>query len=267
MDKIEFNEKCKKIRRLILEAKFKAKSSHIGSALSAVELLTYLYYDFLNIDFSKQKQDRDFFILSKAHSSSLLYAILLEKKVISKDYFDGMDTNGSFLGDHINSSVPGVEYSLGSLGHGLSVAAGIALSSKMNRYKNKIVVLLGDGECNEGMIWEAASFIPIHNLNNLIAIVDYNKLQGFGRADEFSDMTLFEERWKTFGWRTISINGHNYDEIKSAFAISNELTNKPLLIIANTVKGKGVSFMENKMEWHYYSMNEEQFKNALEGLK
>jgi transketolase len=267
LDIIKFKEKCRDIRRIIIKSKHRSKSAHLGSAFSAVELLVYLYYDHLNLDLTKKKPDRDYFILSKAHSSILIYAILFDKGIISKKEIEEVDVDGSYLGDHINSQVEGVEYSLGSLGHGLSVASGIALSSKMNGFNNKTIVLLGDGECNEGMIWEAASFAPVQKLKNLIAIIDYNKLQGFGRTSDFSDMTQFSLRWKSFGWNVREIDGHNFDEIKSALNEIRENPDKPLVIIAHTVKGKGVGFIEDKLEWHYKSLNDEQLQRALDELK
>lgn len=267
MNELEFKEKCREIRNLVLTSKYKSKSAHTGTAFSAIEILVYLYYDFLKTDFSKKNPERDFFILSKGHAAAAMYAILYSKGAISKETFDSVDCDGSYLGDHINSEVPGVEYSLGSLGHGLSVASGIALSSKLAKINNKIVVLLGDGECNEGMVWEAASFAPMQKLNNLIAIVDFNKWQGFGRSTDFSDLSKFASRWESFGWNVLEIDGHDFKAIDTALNSKLKNPERPLVIIANTIKGKGVNFMEDTLEWHYKSMNEEQYKEAQKDLK
>ena len=252
----------KKVRAHTLKMTMYSKSSHIGSALSTVEILVALYYRILNIDpKNPTKPDRDRFILSKAHGSIALYAILAERGFFDLHYLDNFYIDGGILPGHLDKlSAPGIEYSTGSLGHGFSVAIGMAISNRQTGNKGKIFVLIGDGECNEGSIWEGAMLASHLKLTNLTAIIDYNKIQSFGRTNEVINQEPIIEKWRSFGWDVFEVNGHDFENLIKVF----ELPQKgPKMIIAHTVKGKGVSFMEDRLEWHYRSPTKEQYEQAL----
>ncbi|MBA2942392.1 transketolase [Paenibacillus sp. CGMCC 1.16610] len=255
-------EKLYSIRKSILNMMHYSKSSHIGSCLSIVEILYVLYFKVLRVDpDSPIDPARDKFILSKGHGSAALYATLAERGFFSKKYLDEFYVNGGRLPGHLDmSAVPGIEVSSGSLGHGLSIGAGMAIANKLAKSEARVFVLVGDGECNEGSIWEAAMFSSHHLLDNLTVIIDYNKLQGFGETNEVVNQKSIINRWQAFGWETYEINGHESKEIYTAL---NKKQLAPKAIIAHTIKGKGISFMENKLEWHYKSPNEEQLNRAL----
>ena len=262
MDTIDL---AKSIRKHVLKMTSKGKSSHVGSALSIADILAVLYSS-INIspeDPLDPKRDR--FILSKGHAGAAVYAILAELGFFSKEILDTHYQDGSILSGHVShKGVPGVEFSTGSLGHGLSVAAGFALAAKRRSLNFNSFALLSDGELDEGSNWEAILFAPHHNLDNLTCIVDYNKLQSLTTVSETLNLEPLKEKIITFGWNVIDIDGHNHDELKNAF---NESTNKPKFIIANTIKGKGVSFMENKVVWHYKSANHEELEKGLKELE
>lgn len=246
-----------------------SKSSHIGSAFSIVEILSVLYFRIMKFNPKNfLEEPRDKLILSKAHGSAALYSILVEKGSFDESYLERYYIDGGILPGHLDkNSAPGIEFSAGSLGHGLSVGVGMAIAHKQNKNPGKIFVILGDGECNEGSVWEAIMLASHIKLDNLTAIVDYNKIQSFGRTNEVINQEPIVDRWKSFGWEVIEINGHDYTQLIDAFQTKHS---KPKVIIAHTIKGKGVSFMENKLEWHYKSPDEEQYKNAIreiDGLK
>ena len=245
---------------------FKSKSSHIGSSLSIVEILVTLYFNILKIDQKKlNKSNNDRFILSKAHGSAALYAVLAERDFFPLNYLEKYYSNDGILPGHLDrTSVPGIEFSAGALGHGLSVAIGMSISYKQSKNSGRIFVLIGDGECNEGSIWEGAMLAAHLKLNNLTAIVDYNKIQSFGRTNDVINQEPIIDKWKAFGWNVIEVDGHNFNELIDAFNLEH---NKPKVIISHTVKGKGISFMEDKLEWHYKSPNNEQFENALKEIE
>ena len=261
-----FEDICKSIRRDVAKMMHKSYSSHIGGCYSVTEILVTLYFDILNIDpKNPRKDDRDILLLSKAHSSPALYAILSKKGFFPKENLDTYYQDGGKLPGHLDKeAVPGVEFSFGSLGHGLSVGVGMALANKRMNNPGRVFVILGDGECNEGSVWVAAMFAPHHNLSNLTVVIDYNKIQSFGATNEVINQEPIFDKWKSFGWKVLEINGHDHDELLDAFNSSHE--NLPKLIIANTVKGKGVSFMENSLDWHYKSPDDEQLKLALKEL-
>lgn len=241
------------LRGRIIEMSNSGEAPHLGSCLSCVDLLTVLYWDFLEIDpSSPNRPERDRFILSKGHAAMALYSTLARRGFFSDSALSGFNKPGSNLPEQPSPNcAPGVEWATGSLGHGLSVGIGLALSSRLKSRKNRIVVLLSDGECNEGSVWEAALFAPAQRLGNLLAIVDYNKWQATGRTNEVTAMQSMAEKWRAFGWNTIEVDGHNLSEIRLALR-SFELENsKPTAIVAHTVKGKGVSFMEDDNNWHY----------------
>lgn len=256
------------IRKNVVTMAYKANSSHVASALSMIDILVVLYFKVLNIDFQNlDDRNRDRFILSKGHASSGLYATLSKKGFFNKSLLQTYCVNGSLLSGHPKKgTLPGIEASTGSLGHGMSLGCGIALSNKNDCINAKAIVLMGDGECNEGSVWETAMFASSRKLNNFIVIIDNNKFQGLGKVSTVTGLYPLSEKWKAFNWNVICINGHNYDEIYEALKNAYVSNNKPTVIIADTIKGKGVSFMENKLEWHYKSPNEEQYKKAMREL-
>jgi len=259
---------AKEIRKKILKMMYESKAAHIGSCLSCVDILTVLYFKILKIDPKNPlAENRDRFILSKGHAVASLYAILSKRGFFPEEILDTYCQSGGKLPGHSTlGTVPGIEITTGSLGHGLSVGAGIALAGKRDEKKYRVFVLMSDGECEEGSIWEAALFAHHHKLDNLIGIVDYNKLQAFGRIKDILDLEPLFKKWQSFGWEVKEIDGHNFSEIEKVFSKIPFKKGKPSLVIAHTIKGKGVSFMENKMEWHYYNLNKEQYQQALKEL-
>jgi len=253
---------AKKIRKHVLKMTLYSKSSHIGSALSIVEILTVLYFVVMKIDLNDLKNS-DKFVLSKAHASAALYSILAEKDFFPKSYLEKYYVDDGILPGHLDRfSVPGIEFSAGSLGHGFSAALGMAIGKKHSEYSN-IYTLIGDGETNEGSIWEGAMLASHLSLNNFTAILDYNKIQSFGRTNDVINQEPLAERWRVFGWEVIEVDGHNFEELLEAFNVN---TSKPKIIIAHTVKGKGISFMEDKLEWHYKSPNQDEYDLAIKEL-
>lgn len=264
----DYGKLAKDIRKKIVEMHARSGSSHIGSSLSTVEILISLYFDVLNIDPKNPSlESRDRFILSKGHACSALYATLAARGFFPEKDLDGYTLNEGKLFGHVTRGVAGVEASTGSLGHGLPIGTGMALAGKHDKKNFRIFVLLSDGECDEGSVWEAALFAPHHKLDNLIAIVDYNKLQAFGRTNEVINLEPFKEKWESFGWSVKEVNGHDFVELANVFSKIPFEKGKPSVIIAHTIKGKGISFMEDKLEWHYKSPNEEELRKALEELK
>jgi transketolase len=255
----------KEIRKSILHMNARSSASHSGTALSTVDILTVLYFKKMNIDPNNPtKHNRDKFILSKGHGSSALYATLAERGYFDKALLNGFYLDGGKLPGHLDKdAVAGVEVSSGSLGHGLSIGLGMAIANKINKLKNHVYVMCGDGELNEGSVWEAIMFAPQQKLTNLTLIIDYNKLQGYGKTNEVINLEPLGEKLSSFNWDVIEIDGHNYSEIESALQ---KQTLKPKVIIAHTIKGKGISYMENEFIWHYKSPNEEQLIKAIKEL-
>lgn len=254
----ELEKESRLVRKKALDMVYKAKAGCLASSLSTVEILTVLY--------DKMLTDGDRFILSKGHGCLALYAILADLGQFSKEHLDKFCLDGALLGGHPEITTPGIEASTGSLGHGLPIAIGITLANKIDNKPNHVYCLLGDGECNEGSVWEAAMFAGQHKLSNLIAIVDYNKLQSSGRSDEIINMHPFADKWRAFNWNAIEVDGHDINGIITAFHKCLEEIEKPSVIIAHTVKGKGVSFIENNPEWHSLIPTEDQYHKALEEL-
>jgi transketolase len=257
------------IRRRVLEMICRAKSSHIGSVFSAVDILAVLYKTILRVDPARPEcPDRDRFILSKGHACAGLYAALAEKGFFPESWLDEFFANGGRLAGHATHwGVPGVEVSTGSLGHGLSLGCGMALAGKRDRLSYRVFVMLSDGECDEGSTWEAALFAPHHRLDNLIAIVDYNKIQSFGRVNDVLGLSPFGAKWESFGWSVCEIDGHDHAQIEQTLSRVPPATGRPTCVIANTVKGKGVSFMEDKILWHYRCPDAEERLQAFAELE
>jgi transketolase len=260
-------ELAKKIRIHSVNMTHYGKSSHIASILSIVDIISVLYDSIMNIDPKKpNKPSRDRFILSKGHAGAAIYAILAEKGFIDVKDLQKHCSNGSNLSGHIShKNIPGVEFSTGSLGHGLPVSCGIAYTAKINNLKYRVFTLLSDGECDEGSNWEAILFASQHKLNNLVAIIDYNKLQSIKSTYETLNLEPFAAKWKAFGWQVIEVDGHNHNDLYRALK-KNDKIKSPLCIIAHTTKGKGVSFMENNNLWHYRSPQGDEYSDAIEEL-
>jgi len=255
----------KSIRKSIVKAISTSNSSHSGTALSIVDILTVLYFKVMNIDpKNPDKKDRDKFILSKGHGSIALYSTLAEKSFFSKELLDKFYCDNGILPGHLDKeAVPGVEVSSGSLGHGLPLGVGMAIANRVDKLNSDVYVICGDGELNEGSMWEAIMFASHQKLNKLTLVVDYNKLQGYGKTNEVVNLEPLRDKFLSFGWEVFDIDGHDFKEIESALSKN---CDKPKAIIAHTTKGKGVSYMENEFIWHYKSPNEEQLNQALEEL-
>ena len=271
MYKKRFNQLQKiarSIRLQVLEMIMRSKSAHIGSSLSAVEILASLYFGIMKINpRNSNDANRDRFILSKGHAVAALYATLAERGFFDKNLLANYCANGSNLPGHASRNyVSGIEVSTSSLGHGLAIANGMALAGKRDRKKYRIFVLLSDGECDEGSTWEAILFASHHKLDNLVAIVDYNKWQAFGKIKDVLNLEPFTKKWKDFGWSVKEINGHNFREIYKALRKIPFQKNKPSVLIAHTIKAKGVSFMEDKLESHYRPPTEEEYKIAIKEI-
>lgn len=264
----QLQEIAKNVRVDIIKSTFCAGSGHPGGSLSSVELITALYFEVMNVDpKNPEMEGRDKFVLSKGHAAPLQYAVLAERGFFDKDKLVTLRKLGSKLQGHPNVHyVPGVEMSTGSLGHGISVCTGMAVANKLDNNPGRIYTLLGDGELQEGIVWEAAMAAGHYKLDNLTAIVDNNGLQIDGRNDDVMTVKPIDEKFKAFGWNVICIDGHNFDEILQAFETAKNTKGKPTVIIAKTIKGKGVSFMENEAGWHGKAPNEEQAKQAVAEL-
>ena len=255
------------IRVHALKMVHRAKSSHIGGSLSVADLLAVLYSRVLRVDPARPDwPDRDRFILSKGHACAAVYAVLAEQGFFPKEWLETYCLDGSYLPGHITWSVPGVEVSTGSLGHGLSIACGMALAGKWGGHPYRVFVILSDGECDEGSTWEAVLFASHHQLDNLIAIVDYNKIQSFGTVKEVLDLAPLSEKWQSFRWAAREVDGHDLEQIENALQGVPFQPGKPSCIIAHTIKGKGVSFMENQLAWHYKPPDDDQLRQALTEL-
>ncbi len=258
-----------KVRMGVIESVHAAKSGHPGGSLSSADILTYLYFKKLNIDpKNPDMEDRDRFVLSKGHIAPGLYSVLAHRGFFPVEELKKLRQIGSFLQGHPDKKgTPGVDMSSGSLGQGISCATGMALSAKHFNNDFKVYALLGDGECEEGQVWEAAMFAANKKLDNLVAVVDYNGLQIDGSLDDVNSPMPLDKKFEAFNWNVITIDGHNFDEIEQAFQKADNKNGKPTVIIANTVKGKGVSFMENQVGWHGSAPNDEQYETAMNELK
>lgn len=266
MIKKKLKEVSRKARVSSLESIYNAKSGHPGGALSAIDLIVFLFVKEMNYSIDNfEKYERDRFILSKGHSAPALYAVAAEVGIISKNSLCGLRKLNNNLQAHTHRlTTPWVEASTGSLGQGFSFAIGEAKALKMNAIDNRVYVMLGDGELQEGEVWEGAMFSAHHKLNNLCAILDYNKLQSDNLNENIIGLEPLADKWTSFGWNVIEIDGHNFDEMNSAFDGARKNLLKPTIVIANTIKGKGVSYMENSPTWHgSLELSNADFKQAL----
>ncbi|WP_320675960.1 transketolase [Prochlorococcus sp. MIT 1300] len=257
------------IRRRVIWTSSKAKIPHLGSCLSCIEILTTLYWSELNIDpKDPYNKSRDRFLLSKGHASPVLLQILSERGFFPKEELNGFGKNGSLFHEHPPKSglIPGIEAATGSLGHGLPMALGMALSSKIADQKFRSYALLSDGECNEGSIWEAALLAAAQKTSQLTAIIDFNKWQATGRSQDIMALDPLAKKWDAFGWHALEVDGHNIGELLNCFELAKQETQKPSVIIAHTIKGKGISFMEDDNNWHYRTPNTEELELALKEL-
>jgi len=260
--------KCKEIRKLIFKQACAAGGAHMGAAFSVTDILGTLYFGEV-LSYKPDNpwwEDRDRLILSKGHAGVALYAALALAGYFDLDYLKTFCQPGSRLGGHPKiHEIPGVEASTGALGHGLSFGIGIAYANKADKKQSHTYIILGDGECQEGSIWEGALSAPTLGLDNLTVIVDHNKLQAMDELETIVRMKPFTEKWKAFGWNVVEINGHNCVEIRKA--LLTRCTGKPTVIVANTIKGKGVSFMENVPIWHYRMPNEQELQVLFDDLE
>lgn len=266
---VELQKHARNMRRNIIKMVHNAQSGHPGGSLSCTELLTWLYFNEMDIDQNNVSTlNRDRFVLSKGHASPALYAVLSEKGLLDESELLTFRHINSHLQGHPNmNEVAGVDMSTGSLGQGLSAAVGMALANRLDQNDHRIYCLVGDGEAEEGQIWEAAMAAGHYHLDNLCAIIDFNGLQIDGDVRDVMNPTPFDEKFAAFGWHVTTCDGHDYDSIQQAFAFAKENKGKPTVIIANTVKGKGVSYMENNAGWHGSAPNDELTQQALKELE
>lgn len=264
----ELKKIAKEIRKGIIEEVYQAQSGHPGGSLSITDILTVLYFKEMNIDPQNPNwEDRDRFVLSKGHCSPALYATLASRGFFSIEELKTFRKIDSKLQGHPDRKhIPGVDMTTGSLGQGLSAANGMAISAKLDNKSYRVYCVLGDGEIEEGQIWEAAMTANKYHLDNLCVIVDNNNLQIDGKVEEVMSPYPIDEKFRSFGFEVIKIDGHNIEEIIKAFEVAKNVKGKPTCIIASTIKGKGVSFMENQASWHGKAPNEEQYKQAMQEL-
>lgn len=264
----ELENIAKKARKNIIEQVYGASSGHPGSSLSCVDILTVLYFNQMNIDPKNPKmEDRDRLVLSKGHASPALYSILAQRGFFPEEELKEFRKLGSRLQGHPDvKKLPGIDMSAGSLGQGLSSSCGMALASKLNKYNNRIYCILGDGELQEGQIWEAAMTAGHYKLDNLCVIVDNNNLQIDGKVEEVMSPYPIDEKFKSFGFKVFKADGHNIENLVEVLEETKNIKEQPVVIIANTIKGKGVSFMENKAQWHGKAPNEEEYNIAISEL-
>ncbi len=269
MDKQALLKTANEVRKGILTAVHSAKSGHPGGSLSAADIMTYLYFEEMNVDpKDPKKADRDRFVLSKGHAAPGLYSTLAQKGYFPVEDLKTLRHVGSYLQGHPDMKhIPGVDMSAGSLGQGISAAVGMAISAKLSGDTYRVYTMLGDGEIQEGQVWEAAMLAGSRHLDNLVAIVDNNNLQIDGTIEEVNSPYPIDKKFEAFNFHVININGNDFDEIDAAFKEAKTVKGKPVAIIAKTVKGKGVSFMENQVGWHGTAPNDEQYEIGMKELE
>jgi transketolase len=260
----DLKQKAVNIRKNILKIANSSKGPHTGTALSCVDILSILYFKYLNIP-SFEDENRDIFIMSKGHGAMALYSTLFEKEYLSKeDFFTYYQDNGKLPAHLDKDTNKAIEVSSGSLGHGLPQALGFAYSKKLKGLDSNVYVLMGDGETQEGSIWEAAMLAPKMKLDNLTVFIDRNNLQGYGRPSELVCFESIDDKFKSFNWDVYRVNGHDFESLDKAISANRD---KPKVIICDTIKGKGVSFMEDEMKWHYYIVTDELMNQGIEELE
>ena len=269
MDKLKLMKTANEIRKGIVSSVHSAKAGHPGGSLSAADIFTYLYFEELKIDPKEPKKaDRDRFVLSKGHTAPGLYSTLAERGYFPKEDLLTLRHVGSYLQGHPDMKhIPGVDMSSGSLGQGISAAVGMAIAGKMDDADYRVYTLLGDGEIQEGQVWEASMLAASHKLDNLVVIVDNNNLQIDGTIEEVNSPYPIDKKFEAFNFHVIKIDGNDFDQIDAAFKEAKTVKGQPTAIIAKTVKGKGVSFMENQVGWHGKAPNDEEYKVAMEELE
>lgn len=266
---LELKQKAKELRKKIITVIYNAQSGHPGGSLSAIDVIVGLYYYKLKIDIKKPLwEDRDRFVLSKGHCSPAIYAVLADKDFFPKSELEGYRKIGRMLQGHPELSTPGIDFAGGALGQGICFALGIALACRLDKRSCNVYVMIGDGEAQEGAVWESSMAAVFHKLDNLIVILDKNQVQQTGKTKEIMDIGNVTMKWKAFGWNVIEINGHDMLQVVKALDKSSKMKNKkPTIIISNTIKGKGVSFMELNHKFHGKAPNDEEYKKALEDIE
>ncbi len=256
-----------KIRRHAIEMTHNSGASHIGSILSIADIVAVLYGDIMRTYPKDPRHDeRDRFVLSKGHAGVAVYAALAECGFFEVDELDSYYSDGSRLSGHLSHYVPGVEVSTGSLGHGICIATGMAMAARLDHKKHRVFAVIGDGECNEGSVWETALFANHFSLSNLTVIIDHNKLQSLDSCKNTLSLIDLASKWRAFGWNVTEVDGHSHSELKHALS-KNVLSDSPICVIAHTIKGKGVSFMENQILWHYRDPQGDLYEKAIEELE
>lgn len=261
---MNYQETSKELRKKIVKLKHGSQGGHLGSALSCVDILNVLYFKVLNIDPKNPKDpNRDRFIFSKGHAAAALYSVLCQRGFFDESELIECADGSKIAGHPVKDSFPGIEASTGSLGHGFPIANGMALAAKKDKKQHKVVVMISDGECDEGTTWEGALFAAQYNLDNLTVVIDYNKIQSFGRVDEVMKLDPLGAKWESFGFDAQEIDGHDFDQIEKAF---DKKSDKPKVIICHTVKGKGIKSVEDTVESHYHKVTDQEYKNFTEEL-
>jgi transketolase len=267
MDIQTLRRKAIQIRIDLLKMIHNAKMGHTGSSLSNTDILTVLYYDVMRVDPARPKwEERDYFIASKGHAVESLYCILADKGFFPKEELNTFCAFGSRLIGHPNNKVPGIEMNTGALGHGLSISVGLALAARKDGRPNRVFTLMGDGEQAEGSVWEAAMAAAHYKLDNLVGIIDRNRLQISGSTEDVMSLEPLADKWRTFGWEVVEVDGHDVAELVQVFRSAPQTAGKPTLVIANTVKGKGVSFAENVPHWHHHVPSDAELEQAVAEL-
>ena len=266
---LELKQKTKELRKEIITMIYNAQSGHPGGSLSAIDMLVGLYYNKLRIDVKNPLwENRDRFVLSKGHCSPAIYAVLADKGFFPKSELDGYRKINRMLQGHPELNTPGIDFAGGALGQGICFALGIALACRLDKRNCNVYAMIGDGECQEGAVWEASMAAAFHELDNLIVVLDKNQVQQTGTTKEIMDIGDVKSKWKAFGWNVIEINGHDMQQIISSLDKSSKLKNKkPTIIISNTIKGKGVSFMELNHKFHGKAPNDEEYKKAINEIE
>ena len=259
---------ARQIRAKVIDLSYRAKTPHLGSSLSCVDILVAAYWGVLRIDpRDPGNRDRDRLIFSKGHAATALYAALELRGFFSREYLETYAKAGGKLPEHpCPGCAPGVEVASGSLGHGLPLGLGIALAGKITNQGYRVYVIMSDGECNEGSVWEAAMFAPAHQLERLVAIIDYNRWQATGRSDEVTSLSPLKNKYEAFGWSSYDVDGHDIKALTEVLKNVPDGSGKPVAVVAHTTKGKGVSFMEDDNNWHYRIPNQEEVRMALDEL-